>query len=145
MGIFFHVNELSAHQVAVMLDALKSSGATLMNNTQLVNYLLEHTPDAGTTYYADSSSGVPVDFRPGQTSPVVDQGAALDAEYKYDLMGIDQTLFGAGWEIGAQYSFRSSGDEPGRHPEDEFSGFQVYGLDPSCWKRSQEKVTLVNE
>jgi hypothetical protein len=32
----------------------------------------------------------------------VDQGASLGAEYKYDLMGIDQTQFGSGWEIGAQ-------------------------------------------
>jgi hypothetical protein len=102
IGLFFHVNELSAHQVGVMLDALRSSGATLMSNSQLVNYLLGATRDAGTTYYADSSSGVPADLRPGQTSPVVDQGAALDAEYKFDLFGIDQTQFGSGWEIGAQ-------------------------------------------
>ncbi len=102
IGLFFHVNELSGHQVSVMLDALRSSGATLMNNSQLVSYLLRATPDAGTTYYADSSSGMPADFRPGQTSPLVDQGAALNAEYKYDLFGIDQTQFGAGWEIGAQ-------------------------------------------
>lgn len=102
IGLFFHVNELSGHQVSVMLDALRSSGATLMSNSQLVSYLLGATPDAGTTYYADSSSGVPADLRPGQTSPLVDQGAALDSEYKYDLFGIDQTQFGSGWEIGAQ-------------------------------------------
>jgi hypothetical protein len=102
IGLFFHMNELSAHQVSVMLDALRSSGATLMSNSQLVNYLLGATPIAGTTYYADSTSGVPADLRPGQTSPLVDQGAALDAEYKFDLFGIDQTQFGSGWEIGAQ-------------------------------------------
>ncbi len=102
MGVFFHMNELSAHQVGVLLDALKSAGATLMSNSQLVNYLLGAQPNAGTTYYADSSSGVPADLRPGQTSPLVDQGAALGAEYKFDLMGIDQTQFGSGWEIGAQ-------------------------------------------
>ena len=102
MGVFFHMNELSPHQVGVMLDALKSGGATLMSNSQLVNYLIGAQQNAGTTYYADSSSGVPTDLRPGQTAPVVDQGASLGAEYKYDLMGIDQTLFGSGWEIGAQ-------------------------------------------
>ena len=40
IGIFFTWNELPQHQVGVMLDALKSGGATLMNNTQLVIYLL---------------------------------------------------------------------------------------------------------
>ena len=40
IGMFFHVNELSAHQVSVMIDALRSSGATLMSNSQLVTYLL---------------------------------------------------------------------------------------------------------
>ena len=102
VGVFFHMNELSSHQVGVMLDALKSAGATLMSNSQLVNYLVGAQQNAGTTYYADSSSGMPTDLRPGQTSPVVDQGASLGAEYKYDLMGIDQTQFGSGWEIGAQ-------------------------------------------
>jgi Right handed beta helix region len=102
MGIFFHMNELSQHQVGVLLDALKSAGATLMSNSQLVNYLLGAQQDAGTTYYADSASGIPADLRPGQTSPLVDQGAALDPEYKFDLLGVDQTQFGSGWEIGAQ-------------------------------------------
>lgn len=72
-----------------------------MSNTQLVTYLLGTQLESGTTYYADSASGAMVDFRPAKSSPVVDQGAALDAEYKRDLLGIDQTLFGAGWEIGA--------------------------------------------
>jgi len=100
IGIFFHVNELSAHQVGVMLDALKSSGATLMTNTQLVNYLLGTQPNSGTTTYVDSAPGAPIDVRPLATSPVVDAGATLSAEYKYDLMGIDQTQFGTAWEIG---------------------------------------------
>ena len=33
IGLFWHVNELSAHQVQVMADTLKQSGATLMTNT----------------------------------------------------------------------------------------------------------------
>jgi hypothetical protein len=101
VGIFFHVNELTPHQVGVMLDALKSAGATLMTNTQLVTYLLGAQQNMGTTFYADSASGTPVDLRPTITSPWVDQGAALGAEYKIDLMGIDQTQSGAGWEIGS--------------------------------------------
>jgi hypothetical protein len=100
-GIFWHVNELAPHQVGVMLDTLKSSGATLMSNTQLVDYLLTTQQNSGTTYYADVTTGPPVDPRPTQASPVVDQGATLAAEYEYDLMGINQNLFGSGWEIGS--------------------------------------------
>ncbi len=99
-GIFWHVNELPPHQVGIMLDTLKNSGATLMTNTQLMNYLLTTQSNAGTTTYVDSASGAAVDLRPTSNSPIVDQGAALSSEYKYDLMGIDQTQFGLGWEIG---------------------------------------------
>jgi hypothetical protein len=99
MGIFWHWNELTAHQVGLMFDTLKSAGATLMSNTQLVNYLLSTQQNPGTTYYADAATGT-VDTRPTPTSPVVDQGAALASDYKLDLLGIDQTQFGAGWEIG---------------------------------------------
>jgi parallel beta helix pectate lyase-like protein len=101
MGIFWHMNELSAHQVGVILDALKSSGATLMTNTQLVNYLLGGQQNFGTTYYADSATGAAVDLRPTAASPVVDKGAALTSEFKFDVMGVDQTQFGASWDIGA--------------------------------------------
>jgi hypothetical protein len=100
-GIFWHMNELSAHQVSIMLDTLKSSGATLMTNTQLVNYLLGAQQDSGTTYFADSATGPTVDVRPTSSSPVVGAGAALTSEYKLDLMGVDQTLFGGGWDMGA--------------------------------------------
>jgi hypothetical protein len=99
-GIFWHMNELSAHQVSIMLDTLKLSGATLLTNTQLVNYLLGTQQDFGTTYYADSSTGS-VDVRPTVSSPVVGTGAELASEYKLDLMGADQTLLGGGWEMGA--------------------------------------------
>jgi hypothetical protein len=101
IGIFWHVNELSPHQVGIMLDTLKLSGATLMTNTQLMNYLLGTQQNFGTTYYADAPSGMPVDVRPTSVSPVVNAGAPLADEYKYDLMGIDQTQFGTGWEIGS--------------------------------------------
>lgn len=101
IGIFWHLNELAPHQVGVMLDTLKSSGATLMSNTQLVNYLLSTQQNSGTTYYADVTTGPAVDPRPTQASPVVDQGATLANEYQFDLMGINQNLFGSGWEIGA--------------------------------------------
>jgi hypothetical protein len=101
VGIFWHVNELSAHQVQVMVDTLKQSGATLMTNTQLVNYLIAAQQNSGTTYYADSATGPSVDVRPTGSSPAANAGAALTSEFKFDLMGDDQTLFGASWEMGA--------------------------------------------
>ncbi|HZQ17174.1 MAG TPA: right-handed parallel beta-helix repeat-containing protein [Terriglobales bacterium] len=101
IGIFWHVNELPAHQVEVMLDTLKQSGAALMTNTQLVNYLLSTQQNSGTTYYADSVAGPPLDLRPTVQSPLTDSGGTLSTEFKYDLLGIDQTLFGSNWEIGA--------------------------------------------
>ncbi len=100
-GIFFHVNELTAAQVGLMIDTLKSSGATLMTNTQLVNYILGTQRNSGTTFYADSATGAAMDPRLTPASPVVDLGATLTNEFKYDLLGIDQTQFGSGWEIGA--------------------------------------------
>jgi hypothetical protein len=101
IGFFWHVNELPAHQVGVMLDTLKQSGATLMTNTQLVNYLLSTQQNSGTTYYADSATGHSVDVRPTAASPVTDAGAALSSEFSLDLLGINQSLFGSSWEIGA--------------------------------------------
>ncbi len=100
MGIFWHWNELTPHQVELMIDTLQAAGATIMSNTQLVNYLLSTQPNAGTTYYSDAATGT-TDMRPTVASPVVDRGAGDEgAEYKYDLLGIDQTAFGAGWEMG---------------------------------------------
>jgi hypothetical protein len=103
-GIFFHVNELTPHQVALMLDTLKSSDATLMTNTQLVNYVLGTKQNSGTTYFADAAPGPLVDLRLTPASPVVNQGAALNSEFKFDVLGIDQTQFGSNWEMGA-YAF----------------------------------------
>jgi hypothetical protein len=99
VGIFWHMNELSEHELSIVLDTLKGSGATLMTNTQLVSYLLTAQQDPGTTFYADTVTGRPVDLRPTAASPVVSAGTALGPEFKFDLMGIDQTLFGS-WEMG---------------------------------------------
>jgi hypothetical protein len=98
-GIFWHMNELSEHQLSVILAALKSSGATLMTNTQLVTYLRATQQNSGTTYYADSVTGKAVDVRPTAASPVVSAGMPLPPEFKYDLMGADQTQIG--WTMGA--------------------------------------------
>jgi hypothetical protein len=35
------------------------------------------------------------------TSVTTDQGTSVGAEFKYDLMGVDQTQFGGAWDVGA--------------------------------------------
>jgi hypothetical protein len=108
IGYFWHVNELRPDEVENFMDALVQAGATLESNTQMVNLLLSCQANdvvpagyvAG-SYYVCPSNGVEADFRPTVNSPVRDAGANLGAEYEYDLMGINQNLFGSGWEIGA--------------------------------------------
>jgi hypothetical protein len=108
IGYFWHVNELRPDEVANFMDALVQGGAMLESNTQMVNLLLSCQPNdvvpsgyvAG-SYYVCPSSGIEADFRPTVNSPVRDAGASLGAEYQYDLLGINQNSYGAGWEIGA--------------------------------------------
>ncbi|MGA7969327.1 MAG: hypothetical protein WCC32_20670 [Terriglobales bacterium] len=108
IGYFWHVNELPPDEVENMMDALVQGGATLRSNTQMVNFLLGCVANdavpagyvAG-SYYVCPSSGVEADFRPTANSPVRDTGMNMGTEYQYDLMGINQNLFGTGWEIGA--------------------------------------------
>jgi hypothetical protein len=108
VGYFWHLNELRPDEVANLADALVQGGATLKSNTAMVNFLLgcqanDVVPQgyvAG-SYYACPSSRVEADFRPTVNSPVRDAGVNLGAEFQYDLMGINQNSFGAGWEIGA--------------------------------------------
>jgi hypothetical protein len=108
IGYFWHVNELRPDEVANFMDALVQGGATLESNTQMVNLLLSCQPNdvvpsgyVSGSYYVCPSSGTEADFRPTVNSPVKDAGANLGAEYQYDLMGINQNLYGARWEIGA--------------------------------------------
>jgi hypothetical protein len=111
IGYFWHVNELRPDEVANFMDALVQGGATLESNTQMVDVLLSCQPNdvvpsgyVTGSYYVCASSGAETDFRPTVNSPVKDAGANLGAEYQYDLLGINQNLYGAGWEIGA-YSY----------------------------------------
>lgn len=108
IGYFWHVNELRPDEVANFMDALVQGGATLESNTQMVNVLLSCQPNdvvptgyVPGSYYVCAGSGAEADFRPTVNSPVRDAGANLGAEYQYDLLGINQNLYGAGWEIGA--------------------------------------------
>ncbi len=108
VGYFWHVNELRPDEVENFLDALVQGGATLESNTAMVNLLLGCAANdavpagyvAG-SYYVCPSLGVEADFRPTGNSPVRDAGVNLGTEYQYDLMGINQNLFGTGWEMGA--------------------------------------------
>jgi hypothetical protein len=108
IGYFWHVNELRPDEVANFMDALVQGGATLQSNTQMVNVLLscqanDSVPSgyvAG-SFYVCAGTGAEADFRPTVNSPVKDTGANLGTEYQYDLLGINQNLFGSGWEIGA--------------------------------------------
>ena len=108
IGYFWHVNELRPDEVANLMDALVQEGATLESNTQMMNLLSACSANdvipaghvAG-SYFVCPSSGVEADFRPTVNSPVKDAGANLGTEYQYDLLGVNQNLYGAGWEIGA--------------------------------------------
>jgi len=109
IGYFWHVNELRPDEVANFMDALVQGGATLESNTQMVSLLLscpanDAVPPGGYvagSYHVCPSSGTEADFRPTVNSPVRDAGAILDARFQYDLMGVNQSLFGTRWEIGA--------------------------------------------
>ena len=117
-GIFWHYNattqagELSATEVTNLIADLQASGATILKNTDLVNWILGGTLSQGTGttdgnfYYkspalnAFSSNGA-LDFRPTAASPVVDAGQNLGAAYQIDINGVNQNSWGSGWEIGA--------------------------------------------
>ena len=100
-GIFWHTNELTPTEIGNLLDALIAHGATIMTNTQLVSWLSSQSPVSGTTSYVATASGPELDFRPTLQSPVVDAGVDLGAGYGSDLLGVDQAVFGAAWDIGA--------------------------------------------
>jgi hypothetical protein len=108
VGYFWHVNELRPDEVANFMDALVQEGATLKSNTQMVGLLLTCAANdvvppgyvAG-SFYVCPSRGMEADFRPTVNSPVRDAGVNLGAEFQFDLLGIDQNLYGTGWEIGA--------------------------------------------
>lgn len=108
-GLFAH-KLLTTTEVANVLDSLLAHGATIMTNAQLMDWLngqpREVTQSAGTVYV--SAAGGDADFRPTSLSPVLNQGTDLGAAYKYDLLGMDQSWMGPGWEIGA-YAFVPNG------------------------------------
>jgi hypothetical protein len=115
-GVFWHYNELTqtdavgGTEITNLLQDFKNSGATVMTNTALVNWLTSGTLETGTdgNYYYKSpaanvySSNGGVDFRPTAQSPVVNAGNPnLGSQYAIDINGVNQNSYGTGWEIGA--------------------------------------------
>ena len=117
-GIFWHLNELTQNdpvggtEITNLIQGFKNAGATVMKNTDLVNWLATGTLATGTgvtdgNYYYKSpaanayAQNGSVDFRPTANSPVVDTGENLGAAYAIDINGINQNSYGSGWEIGA--------------------------------------------
>jgi hypothetical protein len=100
-GIFWHTNELTPTEIGNLLDALIAHGATIMTNTQLVDWLYG-TSQVGTgTFYTSAALGPDPDLRPTLASPVVNKGMDLGVDYALDLEGVDQRVFGSSWEMGA--------------------------------------------
>lgn len=100
-GLFWHLNEMSATEVGNLLDGLINHGAMIMTNTQLVSWLSGQSLVAGTSTYVSPATGPDPDFRPTAASPTVNAGADLGSEFKYDVLGMDQSWMGSGWEMGA--------------------------------------------
>jgi hypothetical protein len=103
-GIFWHLNELSSTEITNLIQDFKTSGATILTNTGLVNWLLSGVQETGTDgnyYYTFPATSMTLDFRPTKNSPVVDAGENLGAAYALDINGINQNSYGGGWEIGA--------------------------------------------
>lgn len=109
-GFFCHEGELTTTEVGIVLDSLLAHGAVLMTNTQLMEWLHSQPPAgvSGVTDYVTPASGGSPDFRPTALSPVVNWGADMGANYKFDVAGVDQSWMGSGWEMGA-YAYVPSG------------------------------------
>ncbi len=100
-GLFYHNQELTTSEVGYVLDALTQNGATVMTNTQLMDWLHGASNIAGTNNYISAATGGDANFSPTPSSPVVNAGTSMGSNYKYDLIGVDQTWMGSGWEMGA--------------------------------------------
>ncbi|MBA3912291.1 MAG: hypothetical protein H0X25_00185 [Acidobacteriales bacterium] len=100
-GLFWHLNELTTDEVGVLLDALQASGASIMTNTQLMNWIAgQKRVSTSTLYEADASGSV--DFSPTAASPVVDAGTDLGSSFVIDELGRNQSWLGTAWDMGAE-------------------------------------------
>jgi hypothetical protein len=126
-GIFWHLNELTntdpvgGTEITNLIQDFKASGATIQTNTSLVNWLLSGTQETGSDgiyYYKFPATSMALDFRPTNSSPVVDAGENLGTAYALDINGVNQNSYGSGWEIGAHvyegYAMYGGGTGSGR-------------------------------
>ena len=154
-GIFWHLNELTnddpvgGTEITNLIQGFTASGATIRTNTGLVNWLLSGTQEAGTDgnyYYTFPATSMTLDFRPTESSPVVNAGENLGAAYELDINGVNQNSYGSGWEIGAHvyqgYGVYGEGTGPGTFT----IGFGAYppGLVtlPQVWVNNNEGESL---
>ena len=161
-GIFWHVNELTnsdpvgGTEITNLIQDFKASGATILTNTGLVNWLLGGAQETGTdgNYYyklaatSGFSSAGGLDFRPTKNSPVVDAGQNLGAAYAVDINGVNQNAYGTGWEIGAHvyegYAAYGGSTGPGEFTigETVAAPTAVQVTLPQTWVNSYEGDTL---
>jgi hypothetical protein len=103
-GVFWHLNELTPTEITNLIGDFKADGATIMKNTDLVNWLATGTLESGTDgnfYYKSAATSMTLAFAPTASSPVIDAGLNLGTAYQLDINGINQNSYGSGWEIGA--------------------------------------------
>ncbi len=125
-GIFWHLNELTQDdpvggtEITNLIQDFKASGAAVQTNTGLVNWLMGGTQETGAdgnAYYVSPATSMALDFRPTESSPVVDAGQNLGSDYALDINGVNQNSYGTGWEIGAHV----------------YEGYSVYGGGAGSW------------
>ena len=122
-GVFWHWNELTQSdpvggtEITNLIQDFKNSGATVLTNTELVQWLTNptygtlETGTDGNYYYKSAATSMALDFRPTASSPVVNAGQNLGTAYALDINGVNQNSYGSAWEIGAHV----------------YQGYAVYG------------------
>jgi hypothetical protein len=120
-GFFTHppetgAPELTTTEVGAVLDGLIAAGASVMTNTQLVDFLASQPPVVGTTFYVAEGSSAAVDLRETARSATVLQGSNQGAAYRVDMAGAIRPLTGA-WDIGAYQTLwtKQGGGSGGGH------------------------------
>lgn len=155
-GIFWHLNELTQDdpvggtEITNLINDFKNAGATVKTNTNLVNWLLTGTQETGTDgnyYYKIPATSMTLDFRPTETSPVVDAGANLGTAYELDINGVNQNSYGAGWEIGAYvyqgYATYGNGSGTGNFTIGLGLDLSIFPTLPQVWVNNNEYKSAI--
>lgn len=99
-GLFIHINDLTAAEVAMLLDAAAAHGGTVLTNTQLADWLHSAQNVSGTTNYVTPATGAALNLRSTSSAPVVGKGSNQGLVYGKDLLGVARPTSEA-WDIGA--------------------------------------------